>query len=168
MFRSSLVCSMLLVSVMTGSAGLVEGATSTPSPGKPMPSMEQMDSHMQKMQSLHEKMQKAASAEERGKLVDEHRQAMREGMAMMEPMMGSGGGHGMLGDGQGMMGGGGQGMMGRGGQGMMGGADRGSQAKSTPDGPSMELMHRRIDMMQMMMQMMMDGMMGTAGTPRAK
>lgn len=158
--RSLLACLTLIVSLAAGSAA-AQGTTTAPPAGKSMPSMEQMDSHMQKMQSLHEKMQKAKTAEERRKLMDEHRQAMREGMTMMEPMMGS--------SGHGMMGGGHHGMMGGGGQGMMGGG-AGSQAKPAPGEPSTELMHKRIDMMQMMMQMMMDqqGTMGSQATPRGK
>jgi hypothetical protein len=145
---------MLFLSIAMGSA-LAQGTTSPPAQGKPMPSMAQMDSHMQKMRSLHDKLQKATTAEERRKLMDQHRQAMREGMVMMEPMMGSGGS-------------GGQGMMGGGGQGMMGG--QGAQGKSATGEPSMDLMNKRIDMMQMMMQMMMDqqGMSGSPGTPPTK
>lgn len=159
MSRSLLACWILIVSLAAGSAA-AQGTTTAPPNGKAMPSMEQMDSHMQKMRSLHEKMQNAKTSDERRKLMDEHRQSMREGMAMMEPMMVS--------KGHGMTGGGGPGMMGGANQGVMGGG-AGSHAKPAPGEPSMELMHKRIDMMQMMMQMMMDQQgMGSQATPRAK
>jgi hypothetical protein len=163
MSRPSFVYSILLVCLATGSA-LAQGPTSVPPPSKPLPSIEQMNAHVQNMQALHERMQKSTTAEERRKLMDEHRHAMKEGMAMMAPMMGSSpGGHGM-------MGGGGHGMMGGGGSGTMRGSGQGSTAHPAPAEPSMELMHRRIDMMQMTMQMMMDqqGMMDPSGTPSVK
>jgi hypothetical protein len=49
--------------------------------------MGQMDEHMKKMQALHDKMTSATTPEERQKVMDEQRQEMQGGMAMMKPMM---------------------------------------------------------------------------------
>jgi hypothetical protein len=95
--------------------------------------MRQMDEHMNKMQSLHDKMMNATTPEERQKVMDEQRQEMQEGMAMMKPMMQGGP----------MMSGMGAGMMGQKGQ----PADANAQ---------MQMMQKRMDMLQMMMQTMMD------------
>ena len=95
--------------------------------------MAQMDERMKKMQALHEKMMSATTPEERQKVMDEQRQEMQGGMAMMNPMMQGGA----------TMGGMASGMMGQ---------------KGTPANASaqMQLMQKRMDMMQMMMQTMMD------------
>jgi hypothetical protein len=108
--------------------------------------MGQMDEHMKKMQALHDKMTSATTPEERQKVMDEQRQEMQGGMAMMKPMMQGGA----------MMGGKGSGMMGQKGQ----PADTASQ---------MQMMQKRMDMMQMMMQTMMDqqGMMAGPRSPDA-
>ena len=111
-----------------------------------MPMMAQMDEHMKKMQALHDKMMGAPTPEDRQKAADEARKEMQEGMAMMQPMMQGGG---MMGDG-----------------GMM--AQKGKPADTNAQ---MQMMGKRMDMMQMMMQMMMDeqGMMtaskGAASAP---
>ena len=95
--------------------------------------MAQMDERMKKMQALHEKMMSATTPEERQKVMDEQRQEMQGGMAMMNPMMQGGA----------TMGGMASGMKGQ---------------KGTPANASaqMQLMQKRMDMMQMMMQTMMD------------
>jgi hypothetical protein len=95
--------------------------------------MGQIDEHMQKMKALHEKMTSAATPEERQKVMDEQRQEMQAGMAVMTPMMQGGG----------MMGGMGSGTMGQ----------KGKPADATTQ---MQMMQKRMDMMQMMMQSMMD------------
>jgi hypothetical protein len=95
--------------------------------------MGQMDEHMKKMQALHDKMTSATSPEERQKLMDEQRNEMQGGMAMMAPMMHGGG----------MMGG-------------MGGGTMGQKSKPADASMQMEMMQKRMDMMQMMMQTMMD------------
>jgi len=91
--------------------------------------MGQMDEHMKKMQALHDKMTSATTPAERQKVMDEQRQEMHASMAMMNPMMQGGAKTG--------------GMMGQKGE----PADAGAQ---------MQMMQKRMDMMQMMMQTMMD------------
>jgi hypothetical protein len=106
-----------------------------------MPTMAQMDEHMKKMQALHDRMLSAASTEERQKAMGEARKEMQEEMAIMKPMM----------HGEGMMGGG-----------MMGGGMIGEKGNSVNAQAQIQVLGKRMDMMQMMMQMMMDqqGMMG--------
>src|SRR6266511_2319687 len=103
---------------------------------KYMPSMSQMDEHMKKMQVLHDKMMKAATPEERQRTMEEARKEMQEGMTMMTPMMQGGG--------------------------MMSGGMMAQKGKPADGNTQMQMMNKRMDMMQMMMQMMMDqqGMMG--------
>jgi hypothetical protein len=112
-----------------------QAATATPS----MPMMTQMDEHMKKMQALHDKMVNGATAAERQKAMEDARKEMRESMAMMKPMMMQGGG-------------------------MMGGGMTAQQGKSVDTSAQMQMMGKRMDMMQLMMQMMMDqqGMMAPA------
>ena len=124
------------------------GATTTQSgPSMSMSSqMGQMDEHMKKMQALHDRMMSATTPEERQKAMDEQRKEMQSGMAMMNQMMPGGA---MTGD------------MGRG---MMG-----PQGEPADFNAKMQMMQKRMDMMQMMMQTMMDqqGMMAgvrSAGT----
>jgi hypothetical protein len=101
--------------------------------------MGQIDEHMNKMQSLHDRMMSATTPEERQKVMDEQRKEMQSGMGMMNQMQGGG-----------MMGGTGGGMMGQ----------KGKPADATAQ---MQMMRKRMDMMQMMMQTMMDqqGMMAS-------
>jgi hypothetical protein len=110
-----------------------------------MPSVAQMDEHMKKMQALHDKMMSATTPEERQKAMDEARKEMQDGMAVMKPMMQGGG----------MMGGG-----------MMGGGMMNQKGTSSDTANQMQMMGKRMDMMQMMMQMMMDqqGMMAPPKT----
>ncbi len=113
---------------------------SAPAPRVDEKSTKRMQDHMSKMQDLTAKMQKATDPAERQKLLDEHRQAMREGMAMMRGMGGA----------------------------MMRGIRSGGQAGRTPKdgagkgaaprpGPMAhhDMMEMRMDMMQMMMEHMM-------------
>ena len=95
-----------------------------------MPSMAQMDEHMKKMQMLHDKMMSATTPEDRQKAMDEARKEMQDGMATMEPMMQGGG--------------------------MMGGGMMGQKGKSADTNGQMQMMGKRMDMMQMMIQMMLD------------
>ena len=94
--------------------------------------MGQMDEHMKKMGALHEQMASANTPEERQKVMDEQRKEMQAGMGMMNQMQGGG-----------MMGGTGGGMM----------AQKGKPADQKAQ---MQMMQKRMDMMQMMMQTMMD------------
>ncbi len=90
-----------------------------------MPMMGPMDEHMKKMQALHDKMMSSATPEERQNAMEEARKEMREGMAMMKPMM-------------------------QGGE-MMGGGMMGQKDKSADSKDQMQMMGKRMDMMQMMM-----------------
>ena len=101
-------------------------AAATPS----MSMMMQMDEHMKKMQALHDRMMGATTPEERQKVMEEARKEMQDGMTMMKPMMQGGG--------------------------MMGGGMMGDKGKSGDAQAQMQMMGKRMDMMQMMMQMMMD------------
>ena len=107
--------------------------------------MGQMDAHMAKMQTLHEKMASAATPEERQSVMEDQRQEMQRGMTMMHDMH--------------------QGDMPMGGGGM---GKSGPMGKPTDPNVQMQMMEKRMDMMQMMMQTMMDqqGMMaGPKGAP---
>ena len=105
--------------------------------------MGQMDEHIQKMKALHDKMTSATTPEDRQRVMDEQRQEMQAGMGMMNQMMQGGG----------MMGGMGGGMMGQ----------KGKPADATSQ---MQMMQKRMDMMQMMMQTMMDQQGMMAGPKR--
>ncbi len=114
-----------------------------------MDHMARMDEHMKKMQGLHERMAGAATPEERQKAMDEQRQEMQDCMATMKPMMQGGS----------MTGG-------------IGGAMASQKGKPADMAAHMQMMQKRMDMMQMMIQTMMDqqGMMAGAksadATPR--
>ena len=95
--------------------------------------MEQMDEHMAKMHTLHEKMASASTPEERQSVMEDQRQEMQRGMAMMHDM--HQGASPMAGPGMGK-------------SGQMG-------APSDPK-ERLQMMEKRLDMMQMMMQTMMD------------
>lgn len=95
--------------------------------------MGQMDEHMKNMQALHDKMMSATTPEERQKAMEEQRKEMQSGMAMMNQMMPGGA---MTGD------------MGRG---MMG-----PQGEPADVNAKMQMMQKRMDVMQIMMQTMMD------------
>lgn len=158
----SLLARTTFVLVATAGLALAQGPVSPPAASRNAPTVEQMNAQMQRMQSLHEQWAAAKTPQERQQLMSAHRQAMQEGMAMMAPMMGSagmGGRQGMMGAGPGK--GGAPGMGGT--PGMGGGQGKGGAMAPGGAGPSMEMMERRLDMMQMMMQMMMDQQ-GVAGT----
>lgn len=95
--------------------------------------MGQMDEHMAKMQTLHEKMASAATPEERQRVMEDQRQEMQRGMTMMHDMH--------------------PGEMPMGGAGM---GKSGQMGKPADPKAQMQMMEKRIDMMQMMMQSMMD------------
>jgi hypothetical protein len=107
--------------------------------------MGQMDEHMKKMQALHVQMANATTPEERQKVMDEQRKEMQSSMGMMNQMQGGG-----------MMGGTGSGMMGQ-------------KGKPADANTQMQMMQKRMDMMQMMMQSMMDqqGLMAGPRSPEA-
>lgn len=108
--------------------------------------MEGMQENMKKMQAQMAEIRNTKDDETRERLMDEHMQTMDEGMGMMRGM-----GGGMM---QGMMGGdmqNGKGMDGgkmKGGEGMKGG-----MAPAADDMMGrMNMMEKRMDMMQMMME----------------
>lgn len=108
--------------------------------------MESMQENMKKMQAQMAEIRNTKDDETRERLMDEHMQAMDEGMSMMRGM-----GGGMM---QGMMGSGmqnGKGMDGgmmKGGEGMKGGMAPGASDMMG----RMDMMEKRMDMMQMMME----------------
>jgi hypothetical protein len=121
-----------------GASGQVAQATPTVVPAAQSTSansahMGQMDAHMKRMQELHVKLTDAKTPEERQKLMDEQRREMHQGMAMMQ---------GMSHDGS-TMGGAGTGM-------------KGHAGKPADQRVQMQMMERRMDMMQAMMQTMLD------------
>ena len=95
--------------------------------------MGQMDAHMRRMQELRAKLADAKTPEEGQKLMDDQRQEMHQGMAMMQ---------GMSTDGS-MMGGTGPGM-------------KSHTGKPADQNMQMQMIERRLDMMQAMMQTMLD------------
>ena len=120
-------------------------ATTAMQPGSPMnmgSQMGAMDEHMKQMQALHDKMINAKTPEERQAVMEEQRKAMQAGMGTMHQMRGGG-----------MMGGTGGGMMGQ-------------KGKPADMPTQMQMMQKRMDMMQMMMQTMMDQQ-GMTGAPKA-
>ena len=104
--------------------------------------MGQMDEHMKTMQALHDRMMSATTPEERQKVMEEQRKEMQAGMSMMNQMHGGA-----------MMGG-------------MGGGMMGQKGKPADANAQMQMMQKRMDMMQMMMQTMMDQQ-GMMGAPKA-
>ena len=111
-------------------------ATMAPKSGSSMgmdSQMGQMDEHMQMMKALHEKMASATTPEARQILMDKQRAEMQDCMAMMNDMK----------KGDGKMGAMGGGMM--------------EQKGAPPDANAqMQMMQKRMGMMEMMMQTMMD------------
>jgi hypothetical protein len=103
--------------------------------------MGQMDEHMKTMQALHDRMVSATTPEERQKVMEEQRKEMQGSMATMNQMMQGGA----------MTGG-------------MGAGAMGQKAKPADAGAQMQMMQKRMDMMQMMMQTMMDQQGMMAGT----
>jgi hypothetical protein len=93
--------------------------------------MAKMDEHMKRMQALHEKMASATTPEARQTLMIDQRREMQQAMAVMHEMP-----HGGT---------------------MMGGTGMAGQ-KTKPVDPKtqMQMMEKRMDMMQMMMQTMLD------------
>ena len=130
-----------------GASGQVAQATPTVVPAAQSTSansahMDQMDAHMKRMQELHVKLTEAKTPEERQKLMDEQRRQMHQGMAMMQGM--SHDGSTMSGAGAGM---------------------KGHAGKPADQKVEMEMMERRMDMMQVMMQTMLDQQSAPIGSP---
>ena len=145
--------------------------TTTSAPPMTSPMLQRME----EMQSHWEKLSQTTDPAERQKLMQEHRQKMRELATIMRNMQGNcpgggqgmmmgsgqgmmGGGQGMMGGGQGMMGGG-QGMMG-GGQGMMGGMHKMMHGDRHMAMMGMMAAHRemekRLDLMQVVIEQLLE------------
>lgn len=108
-----------------------------------------MDEHLQMMKALHEKLMSATTPEARQIVMDKQREEMQGCMALMNQMK----------QGRGMMGNMGGGMM----------EEKGAPADAAPQ---MQMMQKRMDMMEIMMQTMMDqqgmmpGVKSAAATPK--
>lgn len=104
--------------------------------------MGQMDVHMERMRQLHAKLADAKTPEERQKLMADQRQEMRQGMAMMQAMPHDGS--------------------------TMSGVDagmKGHSGKPADQKVQMQMMERRMDMMQAMMQTMLDQQSAPVNSP---
>jgi hypothetical protein len=101
--------------------------------------MGQMDERMKRMQVMHEKVMSATTPEERQRLMEEQRKEMQSSMAMMNQTMPGGA--------------------------MMGGGMTGLKGKPADTNAQMQMMQKRMDMMQMMMQTMMDQLPSPSAKP---
>ena len=98
-----------------------------------MGSQGQMDEHMQLMKTLHEKIASATTPEARQILMDKQRAEMQDCMAMMDDMK--------KGDGK---------------KGAMGGGMMEQKGEPPDANAQMQMMQKRLDMMEMMIKAMMD------------
>ena len=112
----------------TGSASHHPPAPGTAAADSSGSQMSKMDAQMREMQSLHERVMNASTPEERQKAMAEQEKAMQDCMGMMSSMQGGAGGGGMM----------------------------GSKGRPVDMDTKMQMMTKRMDMMQMMMQSMMD------------
>ena len=122
-------------------------AAMVPQSGSPMgmgSQMAQMDEHMQMMKTLHEKMMSATTPEARQIVMDKQREEMQGCMAMMNEMK-----------------------KGNGKMGAMGGGMMEQKAMPSDANAQMQMMQKRMDMMEMMMQTMMDRQGMMSGTKSA-
>ena len=134
------VGTLFLLTAGTPFAQTAKGPVSKPNVGAAQPGsmmtmgahLGQMDAHMAKMNALHEKMASAATPEERQSVMEDQRQEMQRGMTMMHDMH--------------------RGDMPLAGAGM---GKSGQMGKPTDPKAQIQMMEKRIDMMQMMMQSMM-------------
>jgi len=128
--KKPMLFAIALAVLFSGAVALAQNTNpATPSGKSATAQSMEMDRHMMKMQALHDKMMSATTTEERQKAMDEGRKEMQDGMAMMRPMMQGGG--------------------------MMGGGMMDQKTKSSDTATQLQMMGKRMDMMQMMMQMMM-------------
>ena len=104
--------------------------------------MLQMDEHMKSMQALHDTMASAATPEERQKVNDAQQREMQACMGLMKQMHSDGT------------------------MGSTGGEMMAKKGKPADPKAEMQMMQKRMDMMQMMMQTMMDRQ-GMTGSPKA-
>lgn len=133
----------------TAAAGSPPAAAPTPASPKVAPA-DEASKQLTKAQALMQRIEQTRDPAERQRLMQEHLQAMREGMGMMRGMGAMGGMGGMGGMGAGMMmgqspAGGGKGMSGDKAGGMMGCDMMAGHA----------MMEKRMDMMQQMMEQML-------------
>lgn len=112
--------------------------------------IQKMQANIKKMQTQLEKIARSKDPKERQQLMKEHLMTMQENMRMGQGMMGMG--CPMMSDGMGMMGGGmGQGM------GMMGPAGMGPGGGPDATMNRIQMLEKRMDMMQMMLEQMSKG-----------
>ena len=124
---------LLLAGAASGQAVKATTAVSESKAASSSAHMGQMDAHMKRMQELHVKLNNATTPEERQKLMDAQRLEMHQGMAVMQTMSHDGATTGR------------------------GGADmKGHTGKPIDQRTQMQMMERRMDMMQTMMQTMLD------------
>lgn len=124
---------LLLAGAASGQAVKATTAVSESKSASSSAQMGQMDAHMKRMQELHVTLNNATTPEERQELMDDQRLEMHQGMAMMQAM--SHDGAKMDGAVAGM---------------------KGHQGKPIDQRTQMQMMERRMDMMQAMMQTMLD------------
>ena len=105
--------------------------------------MGQMDERIRTMQALHVRLKSATTPEERQKVMDEQRQELQGGIAMMNQMTQGGATTGGMD----------AGMMGQ-------------KGKPADANVQLQMMQKRTDMMQMMMQTMLDQQ-GMMASPRS-
>ena len=124
---------LLLAGAASGQAVKATTAVSESKTASSSADMGQMDTHMKRMQELHVKLNSATTPEERQKLMDAQRLEMHQGMAMMQTMSHEG----ATTDGAGA-------------------SMKGHAGKPIDQRTQMQMMERRMDMMQAMMQTMLD------------
>lgn len=128
------------------SGGAAAGNPAAPAPAKPA-AADEANKQLTRAQALMQRIEQTRDPAEQKRLMQEHLQAMREGMGMMRGMGAMGG-----------MGGGGAGMMmgqgpAGGGKGMSGDKAGGMMGCDMMAGHAM--MEKRMDMMQQMMEQML-------------
>lgn len=139
--RSSVIVACFAVLAVAGSAVAQEvktpsakvAETSTAAMTGMKTEMAQMDEHIKAMQALHQELMSASTAEERQQLMDEQRKEMQGCMTMMTPATQA------------------DAAMGHASTGMMM-----HTGKPADTHAQMQMMQKRMDMMQSMMQAMMD------------
>ncbi len=145
------VVGLLAVAPIWAFAHGSDGPSSGHGPGMMMSpqQMEQMHQNWLRMDNMMRQVPEAGSQEERARLMEEHREAMREQMDLMHGgMMGPG----MMGGGHGMMDGNhGQGMM----NSQSGGGNRSSKSEGSNVDQRLRRMEDRMNQMQLMMEQML-------------
>lgn len=132
LFTVAAMCAACAVSAQDSKAAPAGQAAARVSRVDAQVPMSQMDEHMKRMQALHEEMACAATAEDRQRLMGDQRREMQQGVALMRETP-----DGSMAAGAGM-------------------DTTGHQGTPVDPQSQMQMMERRMDMMQTMMQAMMD------------